>query len=68
MMSGEATGGIRVTVVFLWEVVEQLGESKPTRPTTSIAAGIGSLSDLVLQSAKGELLRTPVGGWSVQQA
>ncbi len=57
-----------MTVVFLWEVVEQLGESKPTRPTTSIAAGIGPLSDLVLQSAKGELLRTPVGGWSVQQA
>src|SRR6266446_809200 len=68
MMSGEAAGGIHVTVVFLSGVVERLGELKPTRPTTSIAAGIGPLSDLVLQSAKGELLRTPVGGWSVQQA
>jgi hypothetical protein len=40
--------GICQNARLAMEVVEGLGELKPRRPTTSIAAGIGPLSDLVL--------------------
>jgi hypothetical protein len=56
-----------VKVIRLLIVLNGFGELKPTRPTTLIAASIGSLDDVVLQSQKGVVANTAASR-SMQQA